>query len=57
MENDRDRLVVILAGYPDDMGKLFQLNDGLKSRINHEISFEDYNTEELTDILISMLKI
>ena len=52
MENDRDRLVVILAGYPDDMGKLFQLNDGLKSRINHEISFDDYNTEELKNIFL-----
>lgn len=52
MENDRDRLVVILAGYPEGMGKLFQLNDGLKSRINHEISFEDYNKEELKNIFL-----
>lgn len=52
MENDRARLAVIFAGYHDDMEKLFLLNDGLKSRINHEITFEDYNAEELKNIFL-----
>ncbi len=56
MENDRDRLVVILAGYPGAMKELYKLNDGLKSRFNREITFEDYNAEELKKIFLLLAK-
>jgi len=47
MEDDRDDLVVILAGYTDEMGKMLESNPGLKSRINTKIEFEDYLPEDL----------
>ena len=56
MENKRDRLMVILAGYKDDMDNLLEANSGLKSRINTVIDFEDYSLEELLDIFTNMIK-
>lgn len=55
MENDRDRLAVILAGYPDEMDKLLKQNQGLKSRFPTVITFDDYSPDELYHILNSFL--
>ena len=56
MENDRDRLAVIFAGYPDAMQQFLKANDGLTRRVPTIVNFEDYNPEELYVILRSMLK-
>jgi probable Rubsico expression protein CbbX len=56
MENQRDDLVVILAGYGDRMDKFFRSNPGFRSRIAHHIDFPDYTDEELlriAEILLS----
>ena len=50
MENRRDDLVVILAGYKDRMDVFFQSNPGLRSRIAHHIDFPDYSLQELIEI-------
>jgi len=50
MENQRDDLVVILAGYSDRMDKFFSSNPGFRSRIAHHIDFPDYTNEELLRI-------
>jgi probable Rubsico expression protein CbbX len=50
MENHRDDLVVILAGYQDRMATFFKSNPGLSSRIAHHIDFPDYSEEELLEI-------
>ena len=50
MENHRDDLVVILAGYQDRMDTFFKSNPGLSSRIAHHIDFPDYNEDELLQI-------
>ena len=50
MENNRDDLVVILAGYKDKMDKFFQSNPGLRSRVAHHIDFPDYAPDELMAI-------
>jgi probable Rubsico expression protein CbbX len=55
MENDRDRLVVILAGYKDRMDEFFRLNPGMRSRVAHHIDFPDYKVDELVDIANLML--
>jgi probable Rubsico expression protein CbbX len=47
MENQREDLTVILAGYPGRMRTFFQSNPGFRSRIAHHIDFPDYNDEEL----------
>ncbi|MEM1303576.1 MAG: AAA family ATPase, partial [Planctomycetota bacterium] len=49
-EDDRDRLVVTLAGYPDEMDTLLRSNPGLSSRFNRRLAFEDYKPEELCRI-------
>lgn len=54
MENHRDDLVVIVAGYPDLMRGFIDSNPGLKSRFTHYIEFEDYDGEELYKIFISL---
>lgn len=56
MENHRDDVIVILAGYNADMERFLSYNDGLKSRIPHWIDFPDYNVDELTDIFKLMAK-
>jgi probable Rubsico expression protein CbbX len=50
MENQREDLVVILAGYSDRMDKFFTSNPGFRSRIAHHIDFPDYTDEELLRI-------
>jgi probable Rubsico expression protein CbbX len=55
MENNRDDLVVILAGYKDKMDRFFQSNPGMKSRIAHHLDFPDYSSEELMAIAKLML--
>lgn len=54
LEDYRDDLVVIVAGYTEPMKLFFNSNPGLKSRFNTFIEFEDYNCDELYDILIKM---
>ena len=56
MENQRDDLVVILAGYKDKMDKFFQSNPGMSSRIAHHLDFPDYGAEELMAISKLMLE-
>lgn len=56
MENNRDDLVVILAGYADRMDKFFESNPGFRSRIAHHIDFPDYENPELLSIADTMLK-
>lgn len=55
MENNRDDLVVIFAGYGDKMERFFQSNPGLRSRIAHHIDFPDYTADELLAIAQRML--
>jgi type VII secretion ATPase EccA len=50
MENDRDRLVVIIAGYSSDIDRLLEANDGLRSRFATRIEFESYSPEEIVEI-------
>ena len=52
MEDDRDRLVVILAGYTDEMKEFIDSNPGLQSRFNRYIGFPDYDAEELSKIFL-----
>lgn len=56
MENNRDDLVVILAGYKDRMDKFFESNPGMSSRIAHHIDFPDYSINELSQIADLMLQ-
>ena len=55
MENNRDDLVVILAGYGDRMARFFEANPGFRSRIAHHIDFPDYSDDELFPIAEQML--
>jgi probable Rubsico expression protein CbbX len=55
MENNRDDLVVILAGYKDRMDTFFKSNPGMSSRIAHHIDFPDYSDEELLTIAQTMV--
>jgi probable Rubsico expression protein CbbX len=55
MENDRDKLVVILAGYKDRMDEFFECNPGMSSRIAHHLDFAAYEIDELIAIGRSML--
>jgi probable Rubsico expression protein CbbX len=55
MENQRDDLVVILAGYKDRMDTFFRSNPGLSSRIAHHLDFPDYAPDELLHIAHKML--
>ncbi|SAK57015.1 CbbX protein [Caballeronia ptereochthonis] len=56
MENNREDLVVILAGYKDRMDRFFESNPGMSSRIAHHIDFPDYNVQELLQIADLMLE-
>ena len=55
MENQRDDLVVILAGYKDRMDTFFKSNPGMSSRVAHHIDFPDYSVDELMQISQKML--
>jgi probable Rubsico expression protein CbbX len=56
MENNREDLVVILAGYADRMDRFFQSNPGFRSRIAHHLDFPDYGDAELLSIAEIMLE-
>lgn len=56
MEDNRDRLVVILAGYSSNMKGFIDTNPGLQSRFNRYINFPDYTASELYDIFLSCVK-
>jgi probable Rubsico expression protein CbbX len=56
MENERERMVVILAGYKDRMDEFFRLNPGMSSRVAHHIDFPDYTIDELLAIARLMLE-
>ncbi len=55
MENQRDDLVVVVAGYEDRMDTFFRSNPGLSSRIAHHLAFPDYRRDELLQIADRML--
>ena len=50
MEDNRDKFIVIMAGYTEEMNELMELNPGLESRVKFNIEFKDYNQEELFKI-------
>ena len=54
MENNRDDLVVILAGYQDRMDTFFAANPGMQSRVAHHVTFPDYTVPELEQIGVLM---
>ncbi|MGB8406361.1 MAG: type VII secretion AAA-ATPase EccA [Mycobacterium sp.] len=54
MENDRDRLVVIIAGYRKDLDMFLDTNEGLRSRFTRSIDFPSYSATELTEIAMRM---
>jgi type VII secretion ATPase EccA len=54
MENDRDRLVVIIAGYRKDLDMFLDTNEGLRSRFTRSIDFPSYSASELTEIAMRM---
>lgn len=56
MENRKDKLCVIFAGYTEEMKKFIEMNSGLKSRVNFVIDFQDYTNEELFQIFERNLK-
>ena len=55
MENLRDEVIVIFAGYTDKMKEFFSLNEGFRSRISYILEFEDYSSEELMKIFEKMI--
>ena len=56
MENNRDNVIVIFAGYPRKVADFLAKNEGLRSRISFHINFPDYKTQDLTDIFHLMAK-
>ena len=54
MENDRDRLVVIVAGYRKDLDAFLDANEGLRSRFTRSIDFPSYSPKELVEIATRM---
>ena len=56
MEDDRDKLVVIIAGYSNEMKRFIDSNPGLQSRFNRYIDFPDYSGSELTEIFKMYMK-
>ena len=56
MENHRDRLVVIVAGYPHEMQRFINSNPGLSSRFKTFVNFPDYNADELFEIFVKICK-
>ena len=56
MENERDKFIVILAGYKDRMETFFESNPGMRSRVAHHLDFADYDLDELVAIGKLMLE-
>jgi hypothetical protein len=50
MEDNRDKLIVVVAGYTEEMKKFIDANPGLKSRFNRYIEFPDYSAAELAEM-------
>ncbi|MEA5523356.1 AAA family ATPase, partial [Limnoraphis robusta] len=50
MEDHKDNLIIVFAGYKKEMNNFLKVNSGLKSRIRHTLSFEDYSPKELLEI-------
>ncbi len=55
MEDNREKIVVIIAGYPNEMDDLLSSNPGLKSRFSTSLHFDDYSKDELLQIFIKMV--
>lgn len=55
-EDNRGKIVVILAGYTKEMGEFLSTNSGLTSRFNETVNFRDYTAEELTEIFRGMVR-
>ena len=55
-EEFKGKLLVILAGYSDDMEKMLKVNPGLKSRFSERVYFEDFDTESVAELLVAELK-
>ena len=55
MEDNRERIIVIFAGYPKEMEILLSSNPGLRSRFSKTLNFDDYNKEELFQIFTNMI--
>lgn len=56
MEDSRDELIIIFAGYTKSMKQFFSMNEGLRSRIGRTLYFDDYTADELTEIAVKKLK-
>ena len=56
MEDDRDKFVVIAAGYRTEMENLFRINPGMHSRFNYFLNIDDYNPDELFQIMLVFAK-
>jgi SpoVK/Ycf46/Vps4 family AAA+-type ATPase len=56
MEDDRDKLIVIMAGYPEPIQKLLQSNPGLPSRFNRNFLFPDFNEQQLLEIFLNFVR-
>lgn len=56
MEDYRDKLIIIFAGYRNEMENFQQSNPGLVSRIGYKITFPDYTLDELTQIFLNLLE-
>lgn len=56
MEDNRDRFIIILAGYKKDMKRLLDTNEGFKSRIKEYLNFPDYTIEEMQQIFTLMAR-
>jgi len=56
MENNRDKMIVIFAGYEKELEELFDMNPGLRDRIPYKIDFPNYNRNELKEIFYIQLK-
>ena len=56
MEDNRDRLVVVAAGYPGEMRRFLESNPGLASRFGEPVEFEDFTVEELWEILMKSMQ-
>ena len=56
MENHADDLIVIFAGYPDEIARMISLNPGMKSRIPYTIEFPNYTRKQLSDMFMKMIE-
>jgi AAA+ superfamily predicted ATPase len=56
MEDNRDDLIIIVAGYPDEMRQFLDSNPGMKSRFSRQLSFPDYSTDELSSIFLKFMQ-